>query len=503
MPDAGTALCWWRVTCRVTFTLAVAAVPSSALAADRWIEVKSPNVRAMSSASDGETRTLVWQLEQIRAALTKMLPWAQVDLDRPLNVLAVKNEQQMRALVPEYWERRDGVRPASVWVNGAEGYYLAIRTDQRTDDTDRVHLHVAAYFSYISLIVQHSVAKDMPHWFTRGLAGVLSNTLVRDTYLFIGSLIPWHLEYLRERTRLPLAALVSMSPRSGQLNTDEGLERFDAQAWAFVHFLMFADSGARMPKINQFFQLVSNGTAPDVAMNEALGAVNVLERDFVLYINQRIFAAAKMATEVAIKREGFPVRRLSAAEAASSLALFHTARARSVQARAQIAQARKAGGPAPDSSVAEGLLFDIEMKREEAQAALTRAVAEGTTNAYAYYRLASLRWQPKPDPALLVELDKLLAKAVQLNSRYPRAYALLAEVRSLQGQSESALGLVLRAVQLDVTDSNTRLTAARVLLRAKQTEQAHKAARAALSLAATEDEPRRAKELLEAIERAR
>jgi tetratricopeptide (TPR) repeat protein len=148
-------------------------------------------------------------------------------------------------------------------------------------------------------------------------------------------------------------------------------------------------------------------------------------------------------------------------------------------------------------------LFDIEMKREEAQAALTRAVAEGTTNAYAYYRLASLRWQPKPDPALLVELDKLLAKAVQLNSRYPRAYALLAEVRSLQGQSESALGLVLRAVQLDVTDSNTRLTAARVLLRAKQTEQAHKAARAALSLAATEDEPRRAKELLEAIERAR
>jgi hypothetical protein len=91
----------------------------------------------------------------------------------------------------------------------------------------------------------------------------------------------------------------------------------------------------------------------------------------------------------------------------------------------------------------------------------------------------------------------------RVTSRVTFALAAAVEVRSLQGQSESALGLALRAVQLDVRDSNNRLAAARVLLRAKQIEQAYKAAQSALSLAATEDETRRVKELLEVIERAR
>jgi tetratricopeptide (TPR) repeat protein len=482
-------------------TVAAVCVPSPTLgAADKWIEIKSPHVTVMSSANAGDTRTLAWQMEQIRTALMSILPWARVDLDRPLLVLAVDNEHKMRALAPEYWERDGGLRPASVWVSGADRHYLAIRSDLRVEASQTVNPHVSAYFSYISLILQQSLAPDVPLWFSRGLAGVLSNTIVRDSYLLVGPPIPWHLEHLRERGRLRLPALVAVTRESREFTSGEGLSRFDAQAWAFVHFLMFADNGARRPKINQFFTLVTGGTPPDVAMAESIGKVEELELDFVTYVNRSLFMFGKMSADASVKREGFAQRAMAPDEAASSLALFHTAMRRPAEARAAIAEARTTSTTAPDSYVAEGLLLDRDGKPEEARAALARAVAGGSTNAYAYYRLAGLRWGPNPDRETLVEIEKLLARSAELNPRHAWTYASFGEVRSLLGTGE-ALGLVSRAIKLDPSEPSHRLTAARILLRAGQHGEALKAVQAALALASTDEDRSRARELQQAIER--
>jgi hypothetical protein len=65
-------------------------------AADRWIEVKSAHFTVVASTNAGTARTLVWQLEQVRSAVKAVWPWAKVDLDRPLLVLTVGNEEDMR-----------------------------------------------------------------------------------------------------------------------------------------------------------------------------------------------------------------------------------------------------------------------------------------------------------------------------------------------------------------------------------------------------------------------
>ena len=36
------------------------------------------------------------------------------DLNKPLVVIAVKDEISMKALAPSYWEQKNGVRPATV-----------------------------------------------------------------------------------------------------------------------------------------------------------------------------------------------------------------------------------------------------------------------------------------------------------------------------------------------------------------------------------------------------
>lgn len=479
---------------------AIGLTASAVSAADKWIEVKSPHVTVLTSGSAGDARTLAWQLEQIRTALVTILPWAKVDLDRPFVVLAVDREPKMRALAPSYWERDGGIRPASVWVNGADAHYLAIRTDLKADGNENVNPHVSAYFSYISLILQQSVEAQVPLWFRRGLSGVLSNTIVRDSHLLVGPPIPWHLNYLRDRSRLRLPALIAVTRDSRELTSNEGLSRFDAQAWAFVHFLMFADNGARRPKINQFFSLVTSGTAPDVAMAQSIGRVEELEAEFFTYVNRSIFAFGKMSVDVAVAREDFALRPLPPAQAAAALALFHTAMGRPVEARAAVAEARAAGTAAPDSDVAEGLLLDREGKPEEARAALARAITGGSTNAYAYYRLAGLRWQPHQDRETLLEIEKLLARSAALNPQSPWTYALLGETRSLLGTGE-AIGLVGRAIKLNPSEPSHRLTAARVLWRARQHAEALKAVQAALTLASTDEDRRRARELQQEIER--
>jgi tetratricopeptide (TPR) repeat protein len=133
---------------------------------------------------------------------------------------------------------------------------------------------------------------------------------------------------------------------------------------------------------------------------------------------------------------------------------------------------------------------------------LQRAVADGSTTAYAHFELARLSWQDEASPASLADRERLLRRAAELNPQWAWTYALLADVRSQLGQTD-ALELVDRAVRLEPREFPHRLTAGLVLLRAGQLAEAGKAVAAALILAANDEERQRARELQQAIERSK
>ena len=489
---------------RIVFSLLLSVAllaPIPAAAAEQWIEVKSAHFTLTSNASDGATRKLAWQLEQIRSAIGVLWPWARLDLTKPLSVLVVKDETSMKALVPGYWEKKGGVRPVTVWVSGADQNYLAIRVDTETRDELNVNPYVSSYFSYVSLILQQSVPRPLPLWFSRGLSGVMSNTIVRDAKILLGPPIPWHLERLRDGSRLPTAALLKVDRESPEYTSGDGLSAFDAQAWAFVHFLMFADNGARWPKLDQFARMAASGADPDVAFREALGKPEDLTSVFLAYVNRSLFSFRQINVDVTVKREGFVATRLAAAEAASRRALLHAAMRRPVEARAAIAEARQAGS-APESDVAEALLLDAEDKDDAAQAAFAKAVESGSASPYAHYRLASLLWRGEPDDKTMARIEQLLARAVALNARYAYAHAMLAEARSVLKIGQP-IGIALHAISLEPGDTYPRLVAARILWREGKHDEALKHAESALSLADTEGERQRAKDTIAQITRAK
>lgn len=476
-------------------------LPSRAIAADHWIEVKSPHFTITSNASPGDARTIAWEFEQIRNAISSLWTWAHVDPNKPLMILAVKDENSIKALAPQYWEQKNAVHPASVWVEGADQNYLAIRTDVKTEDNRDLNPYQQAYFSYVSIIMDQSLPRSLPLWFRLGFAGVVSNTVVRDQKLFLGPPIPWHLTQLRQGPRLTIARLIAVDRNSPEYTTSDGRDTLDAESWAFVHFLMFADSGARWSKLDGFLKLVGQGTDGTTAFREEFGSPNDLMEAFTVYIRRSLYSFRQFNVDVSVNREAFPVRPLDTAEEESRRALFHTAMRRPTEARAAIDSARKAG-TAPDTWVAEALLLEQAGKTDDARDAYTHAVDAGTTDDYAYYRLASLMWHNTVENATLAKIAALLEKAIALNNRDANAYAMLAEARSVLGTND-AEGMALRAVSLEPSSAFAHFAAARVLRDERHYDDALLQAETAASLATDQEMRQSAMTLADAIRRAK
>jgi tetratricopeptide (TPR) repeat protein len=492
-----------RKSCVISFAVLLFLFPARAGAADQWLEMKSPHFTVLSNASERSTRNLVWQMEQMRSAMVALLPWAKPDLNKPLGIVVLKDENSMRALAPEYWEKRGAIKPASLWLSGPDQHYLVIRTDVESEEQGTINPYWASYFSYVGLVIDQSVDHDIPFWLRRGFTAVLSNTIVREDYVSIGPIIPWHLKTLRERARLTLPQLMAVTPKMKEVQQSTFMEVFDAQSWAFVHFLIFGDDGKRSGQLAAYEKLVADGKDPAAAFTESFGSVEPLLLPFNTYIDRSVFSYKRYAMDVSVQRERFPVRQLTPAEAAGSRALFHAAMGRPVEARAAIGEARKADPNSAASYTAEALLFDQERKVEDAKAAYAKAVELGTSSAYAHYRLASLTWQRQPSAEILAQVDALLLKAIERNTRYGSAYAWLGEIRAFQGtDADAGLGLIRRAISLEPTSPQHRLRAANVLLNQRKPGEARAQAQAALTLADDDVDRKRAQEMLELIAKA-
>jgi tetratricopeptide (TPR) repeat protein len=457
--------------------------------ADNWFEIKSGNFTVWANANDGNTRTVVWQLEQMRHVAKQLWPWMKVDLPKPLIILAAKDEQTLKTLAPTYWEVKGGVRPGSVWVTAPDQNYIAIRTDMRSRDDVMVNPHTSVYFSYANLVLGSSFERPLPPWISRGLSGVLSNTLVRQNDVIVGAAIPWHLEALRRR-RMPLTEMLAMNRTSPALRKDAELGQFDAQSWAFVHYLMFSDGGVHAPKLNAFVAAVAGGQPVDRAFAASIGNVDEYEHAFSNYVNRNLYSAARIKVDMGVDKERFPARPMTPAESALARASFHVAMRQTAEARALIDEALKLDPQAANAFAVEALMLDQGGNADGARAAYARAVELGTTNPYALYRSAMIEWR-NAGPSTMEKVEQALARAVELNPLYASAHAALAEARAVLKRSSAVIVPHMhKAVALEPSSPWHRLAGARVLIRLNTLDEARKAAESAIQLAADDPQVR-------------
>jgi tetratricopeptide (TPR) repeat protein len=495
-------------------TLALASLTlvahSTAFAADRpWTEVRTPNFIVATDSDERTARRLGWEVEQVRAGLRILSPWARLETGSPIIVLSPRNQSSMEDLVPALAERRSQYRPAAVTAATPDRSYLVLQADRLADNA-RLSPYVRGYAPFALQAISAGAAHPIPLWAANGLAWVAANILVRDAEIELGRPITQYIDTLRRGERLRLQEMFAVDRSSPYAENDEASRWwaesarrnvFDAQSWMFVHFLLFSDAGKQRPAFNAFMTAVLNGTPAADAAESAFGDLGPLEEAFVLYLRRSNFEHIRLKADPAIKPQEFQARPWSPAESAAMRAGLLVASRRPKEARTLLAQAKEADPKHPRAYEVEGVLLDLERDFPGAATAYGRAVELESDHFYPSYRLGLLASQTAT-PESLALASKHLEHALVLNNRFAPTLTTLGTIRMRQGQRSDALAMLADAVDLDPRSAQAQLSFALALEAGGRVADAVAHAERAVALAQTDAQRGPAQQLLNRLRAA-
>jgi tetratricopeptide (TPR) repeat protein len=280
-------------------------------------------------------------------------------------------------------------------------------------------------------------------------------------------------------------------------------QRFDAQAWGLLHYMLFAspDAQDRDTKINTLARALLSGTPSAEAVQQVYGPLPALDLAYRQYVTRGMFRYVQMKADLKVVAKDFTLKPIAPADVLAIRAAYHVATNRPAEARQAIDDARKLAPQLAASYDAEGLLFDRQTRTEEATQAYAKAVELGSGDFHSYVRLANLTQRNSATAETLANMRTWLTKAVELNPTNAVGYQSLSAVLVQMNLPADALAPARKAVELDPQELNTHLTLANVLLRSGQKDEALKEARAALALATSDNDRRIAQSFIDAIQR--
>lgn len=454
---------------RVVTVLAVlAGVPAFGAA---WVEVKSPAFAVISDGGEKDARRVLSQFEQLRAALKEAWPWANVDPSRPVTILAIRDGDAYRRLVPASRQAGGAPLPAAVLEPAPDRNWVALRLDvSRFEDGDDTwdHPYRSALHDYVHLVLRLNHAQ-LPAWLEEGVAEFWGNTIVDGDRTIVGHVIPSHQWTLRERTYLPFAKLFAIGPGSPEFSESDRATPFYAEAWALVHLL--AVSEARQGQLARLLDLLRSGRPASTAVTEALGDIAALEREYTAYVGRGAFVdrrrPALPETKPALARE------LPEAESLALRAAFVSAAGNSAEAATLAADAVRADPGSAAGHEARGIIAFRAERRDEARQLLERAAQLPGASDYAHAVLGQLYWEDVKGKAGLTRAEAEFQRALELNPRFAKMHESLALVKEAGGApADQTVPLAQRAAALEPGHLGYRITVIRLMARGGQLQQA-------------------------------
>ncbi len=433
--------------------LAVAgAVGAPGATAERWVQARSPSFRVLSDGSETDARRVLWQFEEVRALLRDAWPAMRLAEARPVTILAVRDEEELRALLPAFWEARHAVRPAGLFVNAPERNWVAVRRDAARPGEGAVaadNPYLVVFHEYVHVALRTNF-RSLPAWLNEGLAEFWGNSVIERDRVYEGRPVSEHVRTLRQRTLLPLASLLAVKAGSPEYSEQDRATLFYAQSWALVHYLMLG-SGARRGQLGSFVARLQAGEEPAAAAGGAFGDLDALDRELQSYVRWPVFPQRRRpARGQALQESAVTIRSVPLAESLGLRAAFHVAMDRAAEARALAARSLELDPGAAAAHEALALLAWKEGRRSDAREALARATTLPGASDYAYYLYGHLLWESLSSGEGLERVEASFRRAVELNPSFAGAHVSLARVMSKRGAPLSeTLPLVERAHELE------------------------------------------------------
>jgi tetratricopeptide (TPR) repeat protein len=464
-------------------------------ATERWIEVKSPHFVVNSNASEKEARRIAEQFEIFRAVFQKALPKLRVDPGQPLIIVAAKNENTLKLLMPQFWAKKGSVHPTGYFVPGQDKHYVTLRLDTEGDNPYEV-----VYHEYVHLLVNLNFT-FIPIWLNEGLAEYYANASISSKDVGLGKPSPAHLALLQERKLLPLEVLLNVNNNSPQYNEANTASVFYAESWALVHYMMLDNKTGHMKELAEFISQVQGGADPKEAFQKIFGSMKDFENKLERYTSQQTFYYVSLKAPTSVDVSAFTVRDLTPAEAAAVRGDFQVHMDLPSEAKASLAEAMQLDPKLVGPRESLGMLAFRQGNREEALKWFGEAVQLDSKNFLAHYYYAFLASQEgglTSDRIAVAEQG--LRKAIELNPNFAPAYSGLAQFYVLRHEHlDEALTLAKQATQLEPGTLTHHLAVANVLMAQGKYDEAQKLTQRVLEAAKTPQDRAAASQLLQGM----
>ena len=473
-------LAGWRILVFVMATLRVGGLSAES----EWIQVRSPHFTLVSNAGVEEASQATLRFEQIRGAFRQALPAAKTDPGQPIVILAVKDEESLRELLPQYWEQSNSLKPAGVFLAGPERHYVALRLDVQGSTPYRTLYH--EYF-HLLLRINHP---RVPLWLSEGLAEFYAHTRISEDGTSVGLPSQAHVSRLRSQKMLPLRTLFAVDRRSAHYNEAKKASIFYSQAWAMTHYLMTAGrgEGTKSP-IDELLGLMQRGVRREQAVQMALGALPMLEKELADYVagDEFRFYTYPPGLQGQVDLEA---SSLTPAEAFSIRAAFLVRNDRAGEAQALIYRALSVNPNEALAFESLGYLHYRAGRMQKAFDAFERAVNLDSSSYLSHYLFAYLASTEKheSDPAR-ERIESSLRQAIRLRPAFPYSYSALARYFLRQNvRLEEAVDLAAEACGLEPANLRLLQTLGYSLLAREQLDEARQVVAKMGRIATTREE---------------
>lgn len=240
-----------RPLCIFVLLLSGVSCPGALAKEKPWSEVRSPNFRVLTDGSAGEGRRVAGEFEQMRAVFAVGFPKMRLETGAPLVIFAPRDEASMKAMAPAFW-KGGGPKPAGLFQHGWERQYAIVRLDQ-----DIPGKYNVVYHEYVHTLL-HANFQWLPTWLDEGLAEYYGNTRFEQTKMYVGA--PSTRVYrLRGNSLIKLDELISENPWSKYRHDERQIDLFYSEAWALVHYLIFAPGMEKGKKLGKFYGSLLQG----------------------------------------------------------------------------------------------------------------------------------------------------------------------------------------------------------------------------------------------------
>jgi len=472
---------------------------AAALAAPtgKWVEVRSQNFIVVSNAGEGQARKTAVQFEQIRSLFRDSLSYVKNSPSPVIAILAVKDEDSLRELLPEYWAQKGHARPAGVFLDGGyEQFQVAVNLAAHGDN-----VYESLYHEYY-----HSVTvpyfPGLPTWVAEGMADFFGNSVIGDKNANLGMPNAGLIEELRSKPLIPLATLFKVDHNSPYYNEQNKVSIFYAESWALIHYLMLGDQRSHNPSFGAYLNAVSQGASQDEAAAKAFGDLRKLQDNLEKYIGRFSFPIVQVPAPAKVPDSSLSMRTLSEAEVDAYSGGFLVLHRQFEQADPLLKESAQLD---PKLALAQRNLAFLHLYRDEHTDALTSlsaAIALDPQDATTRFLRAELTFDGVSHTDPQIETD--LRQAIALKADFANANGLLAVFLAANNERlPEALTFGQKAVSLQPGNVNLQLILAHVLASMHRYDEAERLGRAVLARATEDGIRTEANQILTYVSQAR